>query len=138
MDINDILVSDEALAVIDQGTWVDMSDEAPGLELLVCGLRSESARKAIKDKQVIARKKNRGKELTEDQNTSIMKEVLCEVVLKDWRGLKSGGKDLAYDANLARNWIMSRSGERFTELVIAAAQRLDAEADSFVEEVSKN
>lgn len=138
MDINDILVSDDALAVIDQGTWVDMSDEAPGLELKVCGLRSESARKAIKDKQTVIRKKNRGKELTEDQNVSVMEEVLHEVVLKDWRGLKRDGEPLDYDAALAKQWITSRNGEPFTELVISAAQRLDAEADSFVEEVSKN
>src|SRR5690625_4483828 len=109
MDINDILVSDDALAVIDQGTWVDMSDEAPGLELKVCGLRSESARKAIKDKQTVIRKKNRGKELTEDQNASVMKEVLHEVVLKDWRGLKSDGEPLDYDAALAKQWITSRN-----------------------------
>lgn len=138
MDIKDLLTSDEALAVIDQGTWVDVSDEAPGVELLVVGLRSEQARKELRNRQTVVRKKNRGKELSDTQHSDIMKEVLVDVVLKDWRGLKSDGEPIKYSKDLAKQWIMSRSGERFTEIVIAAAQRLDAEAESFVEEVSKN
>lgn len=138
MDIKDLLTSDEALAVIDQGTWVDVSDEAPGVELLVVGLRSEQARKELRSRQTVVRKKNRGRELSDTQHSDIMKEVLVDVVLKDWRGLKSDGEPIKYSKDLAKQWIMSRGGERFTEIVIAAAQRLDAEAESFVEEVSKN
>lgn len=138
MDIKDLLTSDEALAVIDQGTWVDVSDEAPGVELLVVGLRSEQARKELRNRQTVVRKKNRGRELSDTQHSDIMKEVLVDVVLRDWRGLKSDGEPIKYSKDLAKQWIMSRGGERFTEIVIAAAQRLDAEAESFVEEVSKN
>lgn len=138
MDINDLVLSDEALAVVDAGTWVDMSDEAPGVELFVTGLRSAEARKAIRQKQAFARKKNRGKELSDEQHSEIMKEVLHEVVLKDWRGFKSDGEDLPYDSKLARGFLMDRGGERFAELVISAAQRLDAEASDYAEEVVKN
>jgi|SRR5690625_1541508 len=138
MDIKDLILSDEALAVVDAGTWVDMSDEAPGVELFVTGLRSAEARKALREKQAFARKKNRGKELSDEQHSEITKEVLCEHILKGWRGLKSDGKDLEYDPELARSFIMARNGERFSELVITAAQRLDEEANDFVEEVSKN
>lgn len=138
MDINDLILSDEALAVIDAGTWVDMSDEAPGVELFVVGLQSEEARKATRNKQAYARKMNRGKELSEDQHSAIMKEVLSEVVLRGWRGLKSGGEDLPYTKEQADKWIKSRAGEKLTLLVLAAAQRLDAQASDYVEAVAKN
>lgn len=138
MDINELILSDEALAVIDSGTWVDMSDEAPGVELFVVGLQSEEARKATQAKQAYARKMNRGKELTDEQHSKIMKEVLSEVVLRGWRGLKSNGEDLPYTKEQAEKWIKSRAGEKLTLLVLAAAQRLDAQANEFVEEVSKN
>lgn len=138
MDISELILTNEALAVIDGGTWVDMGDEAPGVELLVCGLQSEAARKATRQKQAFLRKKGRGKELTDEQHSAIMKEVLAEVVLKDWRGLKSNGKDLPYSRELATEWIMSRAGERFSLLVLNAAQRVDAEASDFVEAASKN
>lgn len=138
MEINDLILSDEALSVIDNGTWVGDFDEAPGLELMVCGLQSVEAQKLLKQKQAQVRTKNRSKPLSEDQLANITKEVLYEIVLKDWRGLKSGGKDVAYSKEQAKQWIMSRNGERFTHLVLRAAQQVDAQASEFAAEVSKN
>lgn len=138
MDIQDLILSDEALAVIDAGAWVDMDDEAPGVELMVVGLQSEEARKATRYKQATARKKNRGKELSDEQHATIMKEVLSEVVLRGWRGLKSNGEPVEYSKEIAHQWITSRGGEKFTGLVLVAAQRLDAQANEFVEGVAKN
>lgn len=138
MDINDLIMSDEALKVIDEGTWVGDFVDAPGLELLVTGLQSEAARKAIQQKQQVLRGKNRGRPLTDDQLAKVTKEVLYEVVLKDWRGLKSNGQELKYSKEQAKKWITSRNGEKFTGLVLEAAQRVDAEASDFVEEVTKN
>lgn len=138
MDINDLIISDEALKVIDEGTWVGDFADAPGVELLVTGLQSEAARKAIQQKQQVLRGKNRGRTLTDDQLAKVTKEVLYEVVLKDWRGLKSNGQELEYSKEQAKKWITSRNGEKFTALVVEAAQRVDAEASDFVEEVTKN
>ena len=138
MDINDLILSDEALAVIDNGTWVGDFPEAPGLELLVTGMNSKEARKALMDKQAYVRQKQRGRPLTDEQLAKLTKEVLHEVVLKGWRGLKSGGKDVPYDPKLAEEWITSRNGEKFTNLVLQAAQRVSEEANDMLEEVKKN
>lgn len=137
MDINDLIVSDDALKVIDEGTWVGDFDGAPGLELLVTGLTSKPARDFVQKRQQVLRGKNRGKPLTDEQLATISKDVLVEVVLKDWRGLKSNGQELKYSKDLAKQWINSRNGERFTSYVLDAAQRVDAEAADFVEEVTK-
>ncbi len=136
MDINDIILSDAALEVIDNGEWVEV-DEAPGVELLVTGMQADGVRKAMKSLQAKARAQSRGKALTEEQYSNITKEVLIEHVLKGWRGLKQNGEDLPYSKDLARKFIMSRGGERFTMMILEAAQRLDENANSFVEQVGK-
>jgi len=138
MEINDIILSDEALNVIDNGTWVDEIEGAPGLALLVSGLSAKDAQKSIEDKQAKARMKNRGKALTTEQLARCTRETLAEVVLKGWRGLNDGGKPVEYSPELAFKWITSRNGERFANLVLQAAQRVDAQANDFVGEASKN
>lgn len=138
MDINDLVLSEKALAVIDKGEWIEAGDEAPDLEFLVTGLQAEASRKLMKQKTAAMRKKNRGKELSVEQYSTITKEVLVEESLKDWRGLTSDGKELPYSQDLARKFIMSRGGEKFTGMVLQAAQRLDDEANDFVEGVTKN
>lgn len=138
MDINDIILSDEALSVIDNGTWIDDLDGAPGLELLVCGIRSKDAQKLLEQKQAAARMKNRGKPLSEKQLANCMRETLAEAVLKGWRGLSDGGKPVEYTPELAARWILSRNGEKFAGLVLQAAQRVDDQANEFVSNASKN
>ena len=138
MDINDIVLNDDALAIVDAGEWMPAGEDAPGVEFLVTGMQAEGARKLMKAKQASLRLKNRGKALTDEQYSMITKEVLVESVLKDWRGLKSGGEDLPYSQELAKKFIMSRGGERFTMMVLSAAQQLDSSANAFVEKVAKN
>lgn len=138
MDINDIVLNDEALAIVDKGEWMPAGAEAPDVEFLVIGMQSDAARKLMKAKQAKLRAQSRGKPLTDDQYSAITKEVLVEEVLKDWRGLKSGGKDLPYSQDLARKFIMSRGGDRFTMMILEAAQRLDRDANAYVEEAAKN
>lgn len=137
MEIGELVLSDAALEVIDNGEWMEV-DEAPGLELLVTGMQADGARKAMKALQVKARAQSRGKALTEDQYSNITKEVLIEHVLKGWRGLQNNGEELPYSKDMARKFIMSRGGDRFTMMVLSAAQRLDDNANSFVEQVGKH
>lgn len=137
MDINNLIYSDEALSVIDSGTWVEAGDEYPGVELFVTGLQSDAAQKAMKQEQAQARLKNRGKELSVEQLADCTKRVLSTVVLKDWKGLKEGDSDIAYSRDLATKWIMSRGGNRFTALVLSCAQKVDDMAQEFVEDATK-
>lgn len=138
MDINDLILSDEALDVVDNGTWVPAGDEAPSVEFLVVGLQSEPAQKMIKQKQAVLRQKNRGKPLSDDQLATTMKETLVECILKDWRGLVSNGEEVPYSKDLAKQWIMSRNGAKFTDMVINASRHLSDAANDFVGEVTKN
>lgn len=138
MDIKDIILSDEAIDLIDNGTWVGDLPGAPGLKLLVCGMQSKVARDLLDQKIAAKRMENDGKPLTNEQHERLAKEVAAEVVLKDWSGLKDGDKPVKYSQKLASQWILSRNGERFSGLVLHAAQRLDAQANKFAETVTKN
>lgn len=138
MDINELVLTDEALALVDNGTWVGDLDGAPGVEFLVCGFQSKEARNLLEKKQAQARAKNRNKPLSIDQLTRCTREVLAEAVLKGWRGLKSGGKDLPYTKDAATKWLTSRNGEKLASLVLQAAQTLDDQANDFVVDVTKN
>lgn len=139
MDIANLVFSDEALELIDSGTWVSAGEKAPDVEFLVTGLQADGAQKLIRKKQIEARTKNRGKPLSDEQQAQLTKEVLAEFVLRDWRGLKNNGNELPYSKELATKWITTRAGDKeFTNMVLSAAQKLDEMANEFVEEVAKN
>lgn len=138
MDINDIILSDKALDLVDNGTWIGDLDELPGVELYVTGLQSDSAQKLMRSKQAAQRAKNRNKPLTDDQQTAIVREVLGEVVLNDWRGFTSNGKPLEFDRETVRKWLMLRNGEKLATAVLVAAQRVDQQAAELAKELSKN
>lgn len=138
MDINDLVLNEKALAVVDKGEWMPAGDEAPDVEFLVTGWQAEASQKLLKQKMASQRLKNRGKEISDEQGSRITKEVLIEETLKDWRGIKSDGKELPYSKDLARKLITARGGQRFSGMVLGAAQRLDGDANAYVEEVTKN
>ena len=138
MDIKNLVLSDEAVNIIDNGTWVDNLPGAEGVSLFVTGMESEAAKAAMISAQADARMKNNGEPLTALQHSDATRKVLAEVVLKDWKGVTDNGKEIAYDKQLAKKWITIRNGERFAGLVLIAAQRVDAMAGEFAEKVAKN
>lgn len=138
IDINELVKSDEAMAVVDGGAWVGDLDGAEGLELFVCGLSSLDAQKAIEKGQADARAKNKGKPLNDQQLAEVMQKVLAGVVLKDWRGLASDGVAVEYSKELATKFLTSRGGDKFVMAVLQAAKRVDNESQTFVEQALKN
>lgn len=137
MDISNFLKTDEQLRVIDEGTWVDDIEDAPGVSLKVTGWQSKKSQRLLESKKAALRKKGRGKALTSEQNMKCVQEVLAEVVLQDWEGFTDGGKDLQYNKELATKWLTSRTGEDFANLVLNAAMTVDANSSEFVEAVEK-
>lgn len=138
MDIKNLVLTDEAINVIDKGAWVGDLPGAGGLELFVCGMESQEAREAMNAAQANARAQNKGKPLSNEQLAACTRSVLADVVLKGWRGLTSDGKPVEYSKDMAKKWFTSRNGERFASLALIASQRVDSDAQSFVEQVTKN
>lgn len=137
MDIKNLVLSDEALNLIDSGAWVGDLPGAPGLELKVRGLNSVSARAAFEAERVAARLDNDGEPLTEEQSAAVTNRVLGKVILLDWRGLTDNGEPVKYKKETAQKWINSRNGETLALLVLNAARKLDAQSYKFVEVITK-
>lgn len=138
MEIKNLVLSEQALEVIDNGVWVDDLEHAPGVKLKVLGLRSEAVQKSLRAKHTAARIKNGGGPLSEDDQTRCMRETMAEVAILDWSGLTSNGKPVAFSRKLAKEYIVPRGGDMFAALVLSACQRVDSEAESFVDQLKKN
>lgn len=138
MDISNFVLSNNALKLVNDGTWIGDLSGAPGVELMVIGLKSDDARSLMSQKEQAIRLKNKGKELTANQTDRIIREVLAEVVLKDWKGLKQDGKDLPYSPELAQQFLVGKGGDAFVSLVIEAANTLDSYANDLADNVKKS
>lgn len=137
MDINELILTDAAVEGIETGAWVGDIPNMPGLRLKVLGATSKAHVKANQAKLEMARKKSR-KDLTGDQVADCMREVLAEVTLIEWDGITDGGKPVKFDRALAKKWMTSRNGRALADAVYWAAQKLDQDANTYVEEVTKN
>lgn len=138
MDIKNFILTDAGVNAIDNGVWVGNLPNFEDAELLVTGTGSKEARDLLDSKRMAMRVKSEGKPITNEQAARIMREVLAEVVLKDWRGITSDGKEVPYSKELATKWLTSRHGETFADIVLTAAQRVDNEANKLAEETVKN
>lgn len=138
MDINELIVSDAALGVIDNGAWVSDLPGYEGCRLFVCGMQSEKAQKFIQGRQAQVRAENNGDPLTHEQHLKISREVLGEVILSNWDGFTDKGEPVAFDKKKAAAWLATRNGDKLAGIVFYAANKIDSAAESFVEKASKN
>jgi hypothetical protein len=140
MDIGKLVLSPEAIDIVKTGAWVKDLAGAPGVSLCVTGFsRNTEAQRALHKKlEHIQENENRNEEPTSDQRDMAIREVLADLVLKDWKGFTNEGKALKYSAKQAREWITSEGGDALAGLVLTAAKKIDDNAQSFVEGVTKN
>lgn len=136
VDISQLVLSDDALSVIDDGAWIDAAG-FEGVKFKVRGYQSQQVRDFMRKKQAEVRANQSGKPIDAEQLDYITREALAEVVLLDWSGLKENDKPLKYSKDLAKQWLTSRNGEQFTLLVIHAAHKVDAEATTLAETLKK-
>ena len=137
MEINQLVMSDEKVAVIEDGAWVDGFEEAPGVGFFVRGFSSDAVQQALAKAQLEARQKA-GRILTTEEMSALAARVLAEVALLDWRGLTDEEVPVPFDRQLAIKWLTSRGGKRLAMLVFAASQRIDTDTEKFIDQASKN
>lgn len=138
MEINQLVMSDEKVAVIEDGAWVDGFEEAPGVGFFVRGFSSDAVQQALAAAQLEARLKNGGTILNTEQMAALTRKVLAEVGILDWRGLTDQEVPVPFDRQLAIKWLTSRGGKRLAMLVFAASQRIDTDTEKFIDQASKN
>lgn len=138
MDINKLVLSEEALRVVDEGAWVAIPVGGDIIEFKVTGLsRNQEAQDTIRNAMEQIRKDNK-RAPTEKEKESIVRRVLADIVLKDWRGITDNGEVLPYSKDLANKFLTERGGEQFASLVLDAATKVDNNAYDFIDEITKN
>lgn len=138
MDINKLVLSEEALRVVDEGAWVAIPVGEDIVEFKVTGLsRNQEAQDTIRNAMEQIRKDNK-RAPTEKEKESIVRRVLADIVLKDWRGITDNGEVLPYSKDLANKFLTERGGEQFASLVLDAATQIDNNSYDFIDEITKN
>lgn len=138
MEIGKLVLSTAALNVVDNGAWVGDLHEDKSFQLFVIGQGSEEAQKFIQAEQVAMRAKNEGAPLTAEDVKKLNLKLLGQVIIKDHRGLTSGGQPLKFDREQVAAWVASREGSDLANRIALASNRIDSDAESFVEAATKN
>lgn len=138
MDINSIIFTPAGLDAFDNGAWVGDIPEAGNVKLKVRAIGSPVVQRAINAKREKMRAENKGDELTQDQSTQALYEVLAEVAIEDWSGLTSGAEELKFDRKLVVGWAKDRTGIKFMEMVFYASRQVDQNANAYAEKAAKN
>lgn len=128
------------VAAIEEGRWVPLGAEFPGVEIEVRGLSSKPARKL---QQQLERAAPRTKRLTNGQLTpeatdEILTTVLVEKCVRDWKGIGEHGKLIEFDKDKLKMFLSVPKYRRFKAAVINAITDLETRKEAAEEGLVKN
>lgn len=125
---------------IDKGTWIELGAEFPGVEIHARGFSSKDA-KALYDRlrrECPRKDRMANGQVSEEANDRMMKRVIIEKCLIDWRGFSSGGKPLAYSKDTARSLLDEPKARRIAVAIIQAVGAIDDTRATVDEDAEKN
>jgi len=126
---------------IDAGRWIPLGADFPGVEILACGLSSEGAKELYDRLSREAPREDRHANglLTDDATGQIIRKVILEKCLKDWRGFTSGGKAVPYAKNTAEGLLTERKARLIANAFVTAIMAIDGTRITVdIEGVEKN
>lgn len=126
--------------VIEQGKWIALGADFPDVEIRAKGMSSTGAR-ALYDK--LRREAPRTDKLTNGQLSEaaqerILREVILEKCLLDWRGFASGGKELPFNKKTAEGFMTEPKARRIGMAIVTAILAIDETRAAKAEEIAKN
>jgi len=136
-DVETAFVNIEA---IEQGRWIELGADFPGVEIRAKGMSSTDA-KALYDKlrrEAPRTDKLANGQLSEAAQERILREVILDKCLLDWRGFASGGKALPYTKKAADGFLTEPKARRIGMAIINAIVAIDESRAAKAEDIAKN
>lgn len=112
---------------IDAGRWIPLGADFPGVEIHACGLSSEGAKALFErlSREAPREERHANGILTDDASSRIIRKVILEKCLKDWRGFVSGGKAVPYAKNTAEGLMSERRARLIANAIVNAIMAID-------------
>lgn len=140
MDIKDLILSKEAAAIINDGTWVPIETSFGSIKLFTCGFKSDRVVRYIaakKEEFAVAH----GREPTDEEKSDLFTDVVLDVMIQDWDGVSDDGKPIPYDKELLRQIFKESREDAALELskkLVEAINDIDKNARKYVDSTIKN
>ena len=125
---------------IEEGRWVPLGADFPGVEIFTVGLSSKGATKYKEMLERTTPRKNRHSngQLTEETREVILKQVVSTKCITDWRGVGSGGKPLPFTKEKLEYLLAEPKARRLAAAMINAITDLEVRKAVSEEEITKN
>lgn len=125
---------------IEEGRWVPLGSEFPGVEILTKGLTSTGAKlfQAKASREAPRRERTASGRLTEDAQERILRETVIEKCVQDWRGLSAGGEPLAFSKETLRMIMTEPKARRIAAAIVTAITDLETATTEAAEAVVGN
>lgn len=136
-DLEDAFVD---ITAIEEGRWVPLGADFPGVEIFTVGLTSKGAKKYQEMRERTAPRQNRHSngQLTEDTKDAIIRDTVEAKCITDWRGLGSGGEPLPFTKEKLHYLLSEPKARALASAMINAIVDLELRKASTVKEVAKN
>jgi hypothetical protein len=115
------------IEAIEAGRWLPLGADFPGVEILASGLTAPAAkrlRETLERKAPRADRLGNG-QLSEDARDRILKTVIAQKCVHDWRGLASGGKPLAFSVETLEGIMREPRARRIAAAIVNAIVDLE-------------
>lgn len=128
------------IAAIEEGRWVSLGADFPGVEIFTIGLSSKRARKyqEILERAAPREQRHSNGQLTDETRENILKQVLSNKCITDWRGIGDQGAPLPFTKEKLQYLLAEPKARRLAAGMINAITDLEVRKTTSEEGVIKN
>lgn len=125
---------------IEEGRWLPLGPDFPGVEVLAKGLTSSGAKafQAKATREAPRKERLTSGRLTDEAQERILRETIIERCVQDWRGLSSGGEPLVFSKDALRMIMTEPKARRIAAAIVTAITDLETATESAQEQVLGN
>lgn len=136
-DLDSVMLDVEA---IEEGRWVPLGPDFPGVEIFTCGLTAKAPRsfQTFLERSATRKERDGRGRLTSEAQDRILKEVVIEKCITNWRGFSQKGKEVPFSKEFLRFLVTDPKAKRVAAAFILAITDLEQQVADTEAAVEKN